>query len=285
MTLIRSGLVAVPLALSLMAVAAGELGAQQRTLFTWSGEIDREVVLVMRGRNVETRASGVDATIRPRLAVREALPRSSGEISLHLSDGRGTFEVLEQPSARNNYSTVLRIRDPRAGRAAYRIVASWRPGASDGRGGAYPDDRRGRDDDRRDDRGARDRDDDRWDDRNRGRNDDRWDDRNTRGNANGRRNAGMLRWSGDVDDVSEIRISGRRVEYRTRSGAPIRNARVDLRGNGLPRQELRLALDVARGRGRVEIVQQPRRSNNYTAIVRITDPRSGYGLYDFDLTW
>ena len=46
-----------------------------------------------------------------------------------------------------------------------------------------------------------------------------------------------------------------------------------------------IELDVSRGRGDVIVVQQPNRSNDFTAIVRVVDRRSGYGDYNFDLRW
>jgi len=33
------------------------------------------------------------------------------------------------------------------------------------------------------------------------------------------------------------------------------------------------------------VVQQPSSWNNYTAVIRVYDPRSGYGAYSFDLGW
>jgi len=39
------------------------------------------------------------------------------------------------------------------------------------------------------------------------------------------------------------------------------------------------------GRGSVSVVQQPSSWNNYTAVIRVYDPRSGYGAYSFDLGW
>ena len=94
-----------------------------------------------------------------------------------------------------------------------------------------------------------------------------------------------MAWRGDVDDVVDIRIQGRRVEYRTRSGQALRDVRYDLRGTGMPRRPVTLDLNVSRGRGDVIVVQQPTGSNGYTAIVRVVDRRSGYGDYDFDLRW
>jgi hypothetical protein len=39
------------------------------------------------------------------------------------------------------------------------------------------------------------------------------------------------------------------------------------------------------GRGSVSVVQQPSSYNGYTAVIRVYDPRPGYGDYGFDLNW
>ncbi len=254
-----------------------------RTLFTWNGTVDREVLLVIRGRNVETRASGLDASFPARVDQRDELPREAGDLQVHLANGRGEVEVVQQPTPRNDFTAIVRVMDQRAGADRYQLVASWNPilvidprGRGDedrnpGRGHAY-----GRGNGR-----GNDRDDDRYDDRSDGRYDDRYD-----GRYDGRnRDAGRLSWRGDVDDVAEIRLQGRRVEFRSRSGQLLRDVRYDVRGAGLPMHPVSLELNVDRGRGIVEVVQQPSRSNGYSAIIRVIDRRAGYGTYDFDLRW
>jgi len=44
-------------------------------------------------------------------------------------------------------------------------------------------------------------------------------------------------------------------------------------------------LIVREGRGDVSITQQPNSSNGYTAIIRVRDPQTGFGHYDFDVNW
>ena len=144
-------LAAAALAVSLLAVRAAHAAPViDRTLFTWSGRVDREVYITMRGRDVRTR--GVDAGLPNRARITEALPRNRGDVEVQLLDGRGDVDVVEQPSARNGYAATIRIRDPRGGADSYRVTAYW---TGDGR---Y-DDRDTRDRDRRD----RDRDRDRGD--------------------------------------------------------------------------------------------------------------------------
>lgn len=281
MSVLRRTLFAAPVAFAFVASSASSVAAlppEGRTLFTWSGRVDREVILAVRGRSVETRASGVDASFAPRLEVRDDLPRAGGDIDVQLAGGRGSVEVLQNPSARNDYTALVRVWDSRAGSDNYRVVVSWRP--------AVVIDARDRDRDR-------DRDDD-WDrgkgnngrgngngnGRGNGRDNDDWDNR-----GRGRRDDGRLAFRGLVDDVAEIRIQGREIDYRTRSGQPLRNVRTDILGAPLPRHGVTLAVNVLRGRGEVELVQQPSARNGYTAILRVVDRRSGYGDYDFYLEW
>ena len=312
MTLLRSTRRFVPTlftALSLAGAAGTEAHAApvDRQLFTWTGRVDREVYITMRGRDIRT--SGVDAGLPNRARVNQSLPRDRGDVQVRLLDGRGEVRVVEQPSARNGYATTIRISDPRGGADSYRVAAYW----SDG---DWYDDRYDRDRDRRDRDRDRERDrerererererdrerdrnrDDRYDrddcgannngrgwgwgrggrdrncdDRNRG------DDRSDRGNAG----SGSLRWSGRVDDVVELRINGRRVEAITRSGRRVEDVNSNIRGAGLPNRDLTVTIDRNSGRGSVQVVQQPAAWNNYTAVIRIYDPQGGASFYDFN---
>jgi len=306
----RRTLYVAPFTLSLLAASAAmaqdaslsqspsQSVGRDRTLFIWNGTIDKEVVIQVNGRQVETRASALDASFAPRLEQRDELPRVVGNVDAHLANGRGDVDVLQQPSARNDFTALVRIRDPRGGTDNYRVVVTWqrvdvRYGPNDGRGRGDDDwnrDERTRDERTRDERtrDERTRDERNRDNGNRddGRNRDRvWVNGQWVYRSNNGRDAGSLSWRGEVDDVSEIRIQGRRVEYFTRSGQPIRRDQIDVRGNPLPRRSVDVELDVSRGRGDVIVVQQPNARNGFTAVVRITDKRRGYGDYDFDLRW
>ena len=285
--------------------------AVERSLFTWSSVVDKEVVIQVHGRDVFTRGGGLDASISPRLNLNQPLPRESGVLRVHLESGRGDVEVLENPSARNDYTGTVRIRDPRGGADQYRMTVTFdadnngdvgqgdrngnrnhgnrdgkrnngnrdgsrnkgnRDGDRDGEGGGY------RDGDRNDrggnDRGGYDRDE---SDRDHS-NDRGWYDRN-------RRDAGALRWHGLVDAVAEIRIRGNRVEAFSSQGQRLRDVQYDVFGAALPRRDVRVVLVGDAGRGRVQITQQPSAWNGFTAVIRIEDPRGGYGAYDFDVRW
>lgn len=253
----------------------GELG--ERELFGWNGSVDREVLITMRGQQVWAEGTGSLDDDRGRTRVYTSLPRQEGWVTAHLADGRGQVDVLQQPSARNNYTTIVRLRDPSSGADRYDVRASWRfaadradrPGQATGRSGGpgrigdYDDDPwYGRDGDRRDDRPG-----------------------NGRGNGwgNDRFERTALRWMGNVDGTLEIRIQGDRIRYRELSGREVRGVRTDFARFGLPRRDLFLRVDELQGRGTVRVVQQPSARNGYTAVIQIRDPQSGYGRYAFDL--
>lgn len=284
---VRSMLSATLTGSALIAATATPALADGRTLYTWSGTVDREAIIVMRGAFLETQGDGFESFREARFRVSDALPREQGFVSIERSDGRGDVEVIQQPSMFNGYTARVRVRDRQSGADRYRLVVTWR-GAGD----------RDRRNDDRDDRGGYGRDDNDRGGYGRGDSDrggygrggnDRGD--NGRGDDgrgdeySGRRDAGALRWSGLVDDVAEIRIQGRRVDYISRSGRSLYNVRYDVRGAGLP--SFAVPLDVRRfaGRGNVFIAQYPRSWNGWTAVIKIDDSRGGADAYDFDLRW
>jgi hypothetical protein len=138
---------------------------------------------------------------------------------------------------------------------------------------------RGNGRDRRDDR--RDRRDDRRDDRRAGR-----DDRGGWGNGgygDGGSSSGVLRWSGRVDGVQEIRVRGRRADSYAVSGAGAADVRS--RVDGAIGRDARVRVLRADGRGQVQVVQQPSSANDYTAVLRIVDRQAGASYYDVEASW
>ena len=334
MSVFRRSSQILPTVAGLLAVTSS-IAAADQPLFMWTGTVDREVMVIMRGRNVQTQ--GVDARLPNSARVAGQIPRnaSNGDVRVRLESGRGQVDVIEQPSARNGYQTVVRVRDPQNGADRYRLVAYWtgdedsRTNGGYGSNGGYGNDgvygngrndrrdgdqicnngngrgngngraKKGKDcrndrDDRRDrndrdrndrdrDRDDRDRDDRDRDDRGRDDRDSDRNDRNNGGYGNGSYGPGTLQWSGRVDDVAEITIQGRRVEYRTLRGASVSDVRQNVSGGGL--RDANVQITGGSGRGLVQVVQQPSASNNYTAVIRITDSRSGVGSYDFQARW
>ena len=94
----------------------------------------------------------------------------------------------------------------------------------------------------------------------------------------------LLDWSGRVDSVARISIQG--------GGARVSlvgtqdNGAGDLHvRNELPHRDGTVTVQVASGRGDVDVVQQPRADNDYVAIVRIRDHSNGTDQYQLTALW
>jgi hypothetical protein len=271
MTMLRSISRVIAVTIPLVLTAAPALLAQNRTLFTWTGRVDREVQITMRGRDLWTNGADRDDASRSRFNLASALPRTDGYVRAEVASGRGDVSVVQQPSASNNYTAVIRIRDRSSGSDRYRINTYWDSRYADNRGGY----------DRRDGgyqpNGAPERVDPR-DGSNGG-----YDRRGGYGSANN--GGGALRWSGSVDNEVEIRLQGRRLDERVLAGGMIRDERSSLLGDGLPRRDAQVVISQASGRGTVYVAQQPSAYNGYTAVIRVKDPQGGYGFYNFEVDY
>jgi len=96
--------------------------------------------------------------------------------------------------------------------------------------------------------------------------------------------SGRMTWRGRVDDDVRIRIRGGSADVETIGGSPYYDAQPNF-SNSLPNRRVTVRLTEKRGRGEIFIEQQPTRDNDFTAVVRIKDPRGGASDYAFTLEW
>ena len=93
---------------------------------------------MMHGRDARTQTASRSPVTRSRIDVATALPQRDGRVTVRVQDGRGDVDVVQQPSARNDYTTIVRIRDRSSGIDNYRVTAFWMP---DNNGNGSWDDR------------------------------------------------------------------------------------------------------------------------------------------------
>jgi hypothetical protein len=93
-----------------------------------------------------------------------------------------------------------------------------------------------------------------------------------------------MTWKGRVDDDVRIRIRGGTAEVETIGGSPYSDAQQNFY-DSLPYRRLNFQLTVKKGRVQVFIEQQPSRENDFTAVIRIKDPKGGSSDYEFELSW
>lgn len=96
--------------------------------------------------------------------------------------------------------------------------------------------------------------------------------------------SGRMTWRGRVDDDVRIRIRGGTADVETIGGTAYYDGQPNFT-NSLPNRRVTIRLTQKRGRGEIFIEQQPSRENDFTAVVRIKDPRGGASEYEFEIAW
>ena len=91
----------------------------------WSGDVDTGVELVWRNGNVTQRMMRGGGVRNVSSSV-SGNNMGTGAVSVNLRSGRGNVEVVQQPSADNRYTTIIRIVDPAGGYGHYSLDAYWR---------------------------------------------------------------------------------------------------------------------------------------------------------------
>lgn len=95
---------------------------------------------------------------------------------------------------------------------------------------------------------------------------------------------GSVSWSGRIDDRTNIIIQSDQITEQAISGSNPYGINKSMNGV-LPRAAAILSVIKMDGRGEARVIQQPNRDNNYTAIVQVTDPKSGADNYRFQMNW
>lgn len=104
------------------------------------------------------------------------------------------------------------------------------------------------------------------------------------GGGGGSGTPGTASWSGRVDDKANIIIRGGTIRSEDVSATGLQVNYQNMNGN-LPRRATTVSATRREGRGDVRVIQQPSRSNDFTAIIQITDPRGGSDNYTVEISW
>jgi hypothetical protein len=224
----------------------------------WSGDVDNEVFVLLRGRQVFNTAVRGRSVYGQQVDISTPLPRRPVIVSLQDIQGRGQVELAEQPEPNNNYTAKVRVIDPDAGAGHYTFTLAW----NDSSDTAYPDDRS----------------------------------YSSSGGGiltpNGGYNsgpaysagAGSLRWTAQVDGRVRVSFRGNQAYSQRLTGAEVYGEQVRF-GSSMPRQSVDVAVNKVRGRGDVNVVQRPSAQNNYTLVIEIDDRDSGSDVYDLEVNW
>ncbi len=123
-----ASIAAIPLAALSISATAGAQGIAQRELFDWRGNVDQEVRVEMQGNRTSVIPMGPrEMTGYDNARAMGGIPSVDGYVTVQMREGRGYADVVEQPSAQNGYTTVVRIRDTQGGVGSYDVAAFWQP--------------------------------------------------------------------------------------------------------------------------------------------------------------
>lgn len=95
---------------------------------------------------------------------------------------------------------------------------------------------------------------------------------------------GRMRWFGRVDENIYLFVRGASTRIELVSGRPTVNERFNFT-SPLPRRLVTVQVRKLRGRANIQIIQQPSDTNDFTAVLQITDPGSGATDTEFEMTW
>lgn len=95
---------------------------------------------------------------------------------------------------------------------------------------------------------------------------------------------GAMTWRGMVDGTLRVEVRGATVTEKATEGSPYTNSNYQFTAS-LPRRATFVSVSRQRGRGSVEVIEQPSEYNNFTAVVQIRDRQGGSDSYEFVLRW
>ena len=92
----------------------------------WRGTVDKEVRLIIKGDNIETRLISGNPNQPGDFSVTASLPTRNVKVEVNKKEGRGKVRVLQQPNRNNDYTAIIQIYDEGGGARDYQLEIFWR---------------------------------------------------------------------------------------------------------------------------------------------------------------
>jgi hypothetical protein len=92
---------------------------------TWRGRVDDDVRIRIRGGSADVETIGGTPYYDSRPNFINSLPNRRVNVRLTMKKGRGDIVIEQQPTRENDFTVVVRIRDPRGGAADYEFELQW----------------------------------------------------------------------------------------------------------------------------------------------------------------
>jgi hypothetical protein len=95
---------------------------------------------------------------------------------------------------------------------------------------------------------------------------------------------GRMTWRGRVDLEVLLEVRGNTVTEKNVGGQSFNNGRYSF-STPMPARSLDVRIQNKKVRGSVTLVEKPSPANNFTAVIRISDPSKDAADYEFELIW
>jgi hypothetical protein len=92
---------------------------------TWKGRVDDDIRITIRGGQADVETIGGTPYYDAQPNFSSSLPTRRVNVTLNVKKSRGTVLIEQQPSRDNNFSVVVRIKDPRGGASEYEFELVW----------------------------------------------------------------------------------------------------------------------------------------------------------------
>ncbi|MEP6900639.1 MAG: hypothetical protein ABJA66_02750 [Actinomycetota bacterium] len=92
----------------------------------WRGTVDDKIQLVIHGSQIETRTIAGRTYPDGTFSFTAALPTRNVAVEVSKTKGRGSAQVIQQPSKSNDFTTIIEISDSDGGAKEYLLDIYWR---------------------------------------------------------------------------------------------------------------------------------------------------------------
>jgi len=92
---------------------------------TWRGRVDNTANIIVAGNSVSTETVAGSPAFGQTSNINGYLAARPGSIRVRKVNGRGTVNVVQQPSWENDYTAIIRIYDSDGGADNYELEISW----------------------------------------------------------------------------------------------------------------------------------------------------------------
>ena len=95
-------------------------------VFHWEGRVDIGADIEIQGDSHVVKDRGGQGTIEYTSRFESSLPATGVALAIDKLDGRGEVDLIQAPSAENDYTAIVRIEDDDSGPDRYKFELRWR---------------------------------------------------------------------------------------------------------------------------------------------------------------